>query len=331
MNKQEQQGKQKEGYIFTSYGKLKYLRDAIVSASTIRRYDTKRPIAIYCSNDHFREINEKGFTGFFDIVDELEENYQSIVGFKHNLQEFMPFERNMYLDSDMIWCRSPDRLWHAFEPYPYTITGQESADVFYGASKNVGVMMDILLRRRQKTLKRFGLSHLYRVQTGIMYAADKEVTEKVNQLAKEYLNQQDQTHFISRTNEAGRMLESCEWSLGMAMTKLELFVYPWFNGMESPQLDYIKGMTKHDKEFTDVYCLYYCNPFMHGLRGIPSTTTRKMIMNLFYFMPRSRDYMWVTPYVLHFGWSHQKEYFNQFAEMQWERLRKEKEFISELE
>lgn len=329
MNNQLQDNR-KEGYIFTSYGKSKYLRDAIVSANTIRRYDTKRPIALYCSSEHVQKIDDYGLSGVFDVVEEIDEKFQSITGFKHNLHEFMPFDRNMYLDSDMIWCRNPDRLWHAFEPFPYTITGQESADVFYGAPKNIGVMMDILLRRRQKTLKRYGLTHLYRVQTGIMYAADQEMTKKVNDLAKKYLSEQDQTHFVSRTNEAGRTLESCEWSLGMAMTKLELFVYPWFNGMESPQLDFIHGMTKHDPDFSDVQCLYYCNPFMHGLRGIPSAATRKLILNLFYFMPRSRDHMWVTPYVLHFGWSHQKSYFNAFAEDEWAKLREEKERLPEI-
>ena len=147
------QDKHQEGYIFTSYGKLKYLRDAIVSANTIRRYDTRRPIALYCSSDHVQKIDEYNLGGFFDIVEKIDEKFQSITGFKHNLHKFMPFSRNMYLDSDMIWCRDPDRLWHALEPFPYTITGQESADVFYGAPKNIGVMMDILLRRRQRTLK----------------------------------------------------------------------------------------------------------------------------------------------------------------------------------
>lgn len=307
-----------EGYVYTSYGKEKYLKSAFVSAHTVRRYDKKRPIALMCSREHANTIEKWGLSDFFDQVHILDEDHQSIVGFKHNLHLFMPFERNMYLDSDMIWCRNPDSLWHAFAPYGYTITGQDSADVFYGAPKNAKIFFDLIFRRRQRTLKKFDLPHLYRVQTGIMYAADKDLTKKVDELASRFLNQKDETHFVSRTTETGRSLESCEWSLGMAMTKLKLFVYPWFNGYESPQLDYIHGMVKHDQEYREVSVQHYCNPFIQALRGLKSKTLRNMLLSIFALLPRSMDHMWVTPYVLHFGWSHQKEYFFEFADAHWE-------------
>lgn len=308
-----------EGYIYCSYGKDKYLQSAIVSALTIRRYDTTRPIALICSEEHQQRIKEWNLIDFFDRVDSLPTEHQSIVGFKHNLHLYMPYEYNMYLDSDIILCKNPDTLWKAFKPYGYTITGQDSADIFYGAPKNIRVIFDVLLRRRQRTLKRFGLTHLYRVQTGIMYAANKELTREVNSYASEYIAQKDQTHFVSRTTETGRSLESCEWSLGMAMSKLELFVYPWFNGYESPQLDFINGMVEHDDDFSTVKVKYFCNPFIHGLRGLKSAPTRNLLLALFSILPRSMDYMWVTPYILHFGWKHQKEYFEQFLYKEWQK------------
>lgn len=317
MNSEAKPSQGREGYIYTSYGKEKYLRSAFVSAQTIRRYDKVRPIALICSREHADIIDSMGLNDVFDRIEILDERHQSIVGFKHNLHHYMPFDCNMYLDSDMIWCRHPENLWHAFKPFGYTITGQDSADVFYGAPKNAKVFFDVLLRRRQRTVRKFGLSHLYRVQTGIMYAADKDLTQKVNELAANYLQQKEKTHFVSRTNEAGRSLESCEWSLGMAMSKLELFVYPWFNGYESPQLDYIHGMVEHDEHYTDVVVQYFCNPFIQALRGLKSTALRNILLSFFSLLPRSMDHMWVTPYVLHFGWKHQKEHFFEFAEQQW--------------
>jgi len=306
-----------EGYVYSSYGKEKYLKSAFVSASTIRRYDKDRPIALMCSREHANLIEAWGFTDFFDRVEILDEKHQSIVGFKHNLHRYMPYDHNMYLDSDMIWCRHPDNLWQAFRPFGYTITGQDSADVFYGAPKNAKIFLDLLLRRRQRTLNKFDLHHLYRVQTGIMYAADHDLTKKVDELASRYLNQKDQTHFVSRTTEAGRSLESCEWSLGMAMTKLKLYVYPWFNGYESPQLDYIHGMVEHDAEYQDVTVQHYSNPFIQQLRGLKSKMLRNTLLSIFSLLPRSMDHMWVTPYVLHFGWKHQKKYFFDFADRHW--------------
>lgn len=293
------------------------MQSAIVSAHTLRRYDKSRPIALICSDEHAKKITDWGLADFFDRIEILAEEHQSIVGFKHNLHYYMPFDFNIYLDSDMIWCRNPDALWLAFKPYGYTITGQDSADVFYGAPKNAKVFFDMIFRRRQRTLKKFDLSHLYRVQTGIMYAADKDLTQKVDDLASEYLDKKNHTHFVSRTTEAGRNLESCEWSLGMAMSKLRLFVYPWFNGYESPQLDYIHGMVEHNDDFSEVKVQYYCNPFIQGLRGLKSTALRKTLLSVFSILPRSMDQMWVTPYVLHFGWKHQKEYFDLFVNKHW--------------
>lgn len=307
-----------EGYVYSSYGKEKYLKSAFVSASTIRRYDKDRPIALMCSREHASLIEDWGMVDYFDKIEILDDAHQSIVGFKHNLHRYMPFDRNMYLDSDMIWCRQPDTLWQAFKPFGYTITGQDSADVFYGAPKNAKIFVDLLLRRRQRTLKKFNMPHLYRVQTGIMYASDDELTKKVDELATKYLQQKEETHFVSRTTEAGRSLESCEWSLGMAMTKLKLYVYPWFNGYESPQLDYIHGMVEHDTEYHEVLVQHYCNPFIQALRGLKSKALRNILLSIFSLLPRSMDHMWVTPYVLHFGWKHQKEHYFEFANRQWE-------------
>lgn len=312
--------KQKEGYVFCSYGQQKYLKDALVSIRTLRRFDRKRPVTLCCSRGHADQLAEWDLLHMVDHIEVLPDEHQSIVGFKHNLHEYMFYDCNMYLDSDMIWCKDPDPLWYSLKPYEYTITGHESADVFYGASKSVRISSDILLGRRQRTLRRFGLTHLYRVQTGVMYAADKTVTAEVNRLATEYLSRKDETHFVSRSSEAGRRLESCEWSLGMAMSAMKLFVYPWFNGYESVQLDYIHDMVKHDEEFRDVKVKYYCNPFIYDLRGLKIKSLRTLLQGILSVLPRSRDHMWVTPYILHFGWKHQKEYFNRFAEVEWNKL-----------
>ncbi len=312
--------RQPEGYLYASYGPEKFLRDAVVSAFTLKRYDTKRPVAIVCSQEHKKILASQPFRSPFDLVLDLNEKHQSIVGFKHNIHHYMPFERNLYLDSDMIWCRNPERLWLALRPYAYTITGQESADVFFGSHKNVRILMDILLRRRQRTLRRFGLSSLARVQTGVMYAADPEITHKVGNLAARLLNSKEQTHFVSRKREKGRNLESCEWSLGMAVTMLDLHVYPWFNAQESIQLDYIRPLTKANSDFSEVSCKYHCNPFVHSLRGIKSNIPRKLLFSLFRLLPRGNDHLWVTPYILHFGWKHQKQWFDQFVNKEWDKL-----------
>ncbi len=323
-NSNPSQGKKPDGYIYSSYGAEKYLKDAIISARTLRRYDRNRPLALVCCEKHRELLKSYPFEHPFDHILTLETEHQSIVGFKHNLHHYMPFQRNLYLDSDMIWCRDPDKVWLALRPYPYTITGQESADVFFGAHKNIGILIDILLRRRQRTLKKFGLTYLARVQTGIIYAADPGVTRDVNLLASDLMKRKSETHFVSRKREKGRTLESCEWSLGMAVSRLNLFVYPWFNAQESIQLDFIRPLTIFNDDFTNVACKYYCNPFIHSLRGIKNNPIRKLLFSLFRVLPRSNDHIWVTPYVLHFGWRHQKNWFDEFAAREWHKLNQKK-------
>lgn len=309
-----------EGYVYNSYGDIKYLRHAVASVITLRRYDKDRPVALFCDPKHEGFLEEKGLKELFDVVEPLATQHTSIVGFKHNTHLYMPFERNLYLDSDMLWCRDPHPLWNAFSAFGYTITGTKIADNFFGAAKNLGVIWDILFRRRQRTLRRFGLTYLSRVQSGMIYAQDYRLTKKVNELASEMLSRKGETHFRSRTQEHGRSEESCEWSLAMAMSKLNLPVYPWLQGQSSPQLDFIAHLTNYDPDFHHVECTYYSDAFMYNLRGLNYPRLRHLIMNLLSFFPGKSDHLQTVPFVLHFGWYHQKRPFFEFADRTWIHL-----------
>lgn len=310
----------KQGYIYVSYGKTKYLTHAVASALTLRRFDKDRPIAIVGTKEHLDVLKQQGLSDIFQIKHEIEPENASIVGFKHHLDKFLFFEQNIFLDSDIVWCKHPDSLWQAFSPFPFTITGTQIADNFFGAPKGIAVLKDMLLRRRQRTLKRFGLTYLSRVQSGVIYAQDVEQTKQVCKIAQEMLSRIEETHFQSRLKESGRNMESCEWSLAMAMSKLDIPVYPWFQGQSSVQLDYISNYTTHDVDFEQVFCQYYPDAFVYSLRGLKSDRLQKMLTKTCSLIPGKGDYMKVTPYCLHFGWLHEKQPFLDFAERQWEGL-----------
>ncbi|MEX0780581.1 MAG: hypothetical protein WD491_10750 [Balneolales bacterium] len=307
----------KEGYIYSIYGNLKYLKHAVASASTLRRHDEERPIALICEQKHHDELKRLNMLDVFDFVYPLGNNHNSIVGFKHNVYEYMLFDRNLYLDCDMVWCKDANPLWASLAPHPFTITGNQSADHFFGGPKSFAIITDFLLARRQRTLNNFGLSYLSRVQSGMMYAQDYELTKKVCETAKEMLNRKDETHFLSRTLEEGRTEESCEWSLAMAMSKLKIPVHPWLQGHTSPQLDYIADLTTHDRDFEYVACKYYSNNFVYSFRGLKSSGMRNALISLFSFIPGYGDHMEVVPYALHFGWYHQKQPFFAFSDKVW--------------
>ena len=309
-----------EGYVYVVYGKEKYLQHAIASLVTLRRHDTERPVALICEQHHKDILEKNGLAHLFDHYVFLHPDHRSIVGFKHNVYKYMVFEKNMYLDSDIVWCKNPDTLWASFAPHPFTITGTLVSDPFFGAPKGFAILKDMFFNHRKRTLKRFGLTYLSRVQSGMIYARDPELTRQVCLSASEMLSRKAETHFRSRTLEEGRNEESCEWSLAMAMSKLNVPVYPWLQGVHSPQLDFIEDLTQFDPEFEYVSCKYYSNLFVYSLRGLRSSKIRNFWVRLLSLYPGNGDYMYVTPYCLHFGWYHQKQPFNKFSDLVWHRL-----------
>jgi hypothetical protein len=312
-----------EGYVFHSYGPDRYVKHAVASVYTLRRHDPDRPVALFCPENHRALLERRGLDVHFDVLEDLPPRHQSIVGFKHHLHRFKPFDRSLFVDADMIWCRDPDPLWHQFAAFSFTATGLQNADHFFGGPKGLGVLVDMLLGRRRRTLRRFGLTALPRVQAGMIYAQDDDTTQEVAEHASYFLDHVDETHFRSRLNE-GRSEETCEWSLAMAMSGLDLQVYPWLQGRNSPQLDYIDALVEHDEVFREVTYRFYTSPFTYSLRGIPNEGLRDTLLALAEKMPRMGEYMTFTPYVLHFGWLHQKEPFYDFAERAWAHVTEER-------
>jgi hypothetical protein len=306
-----------EGYIFTVYGKMKYLHHAIAAAYAIRRHDSYRPIAIICQQVHKDELKNRGLDKIFDKIEPLLENHDSITGFKHNIHNYILYDRNLFIDSDIVFLRNPDSLWQRLSAFKFTITGNLKADYFFGGKKGIGVVFDYIFKRRERTLRKFGLTHLSRVQSGMMYVQDKEVAKQVFDKAKQYLALSDDTHFTSRKHESGRQLESCEWSLAMAMSDLEIPVFPWLMGAESPQLDYISDFVSHDDEFINTSCVFYTHSFVYSLRGVKNDIIRRFLIGFFRRLPGFGDYQLVVPYSIHFGWLHQKEPFYEFANRIW--------------
>jgi len=309
-----------EGYIYVTYGGIKYLKHAVSSVISLRRYDKNRDVTLFCSDDHLELLEKNGLTHIFTHLFKLPKENQSILGFKHNLHRFLPFQKNLFLDSDIIWCKNPDKLWTSFSSYRFTITGNQTADLFFGSHKGLGVIKDVLFGRRNRTLKRFGLSYLSRLQTGMIYVSDPVLAKEVSDLSKEFFNQRHRTHFRSRIEEDGRDEESCEWSMAMAMSKLNLQVYPWLYGFESPQLDFIDSFTTYDEDFNHVECLVYTHKFVYELKGLKSKKIQSLLIRLTTKIPGKGDFLHVTPYCLHFGWYHQKQPLNNFSERCWSRL-----------
>ena len=313
----------REGYVLHSYGPDRYVKHVVASVHTLRRHDPDRPVALFCPEHHRALLERRGLDAHFDVLEDLPRENRSIVGFKHHLHRFKAFERSLFVDADIVWCRDPDPLWRQFSAFPFTATGLQNADHFFGGPKGLGVVVDVLLGRRRRTLRRLGLTQLPRVQAGMIYAQDDACTREVDEAAAAFLERVDETHFRSRLDE-GRSEETCEWSLALAMSKLDLHVFPWLQGRNSPQLDYIGSLTDHDPDFDEVSYRLYTNRFVYSLRGISNAWLRNVLLGVAESLPRAGEHMELTPYALHFGWLHQKGVFREFTERTWARLAEER-------
>lgn len=308
-----------EGYVLHTYGAVRYVQHAVAVVTTLRRYDAVRPVALYGTEEQLEELRQTGLSTLFDHLEVLPASHRSIVGFKLHLHTFKPYDRCMYLDADMIFCRNPDPLWQQLSCYPFTATGLDRADFFFGGPKGFSVMLDYFLDRRRSTMRRFGITHLPRVQAGLIYAQDPAVTEQVCTAARHFLARQQETHFRSRLKE-GRSEESCEWSLAVAMSSLHLPVFPWHAGYTSAQLDYLTGLVHHDEDFHTVRVRYYCDRTVYSFRGLAPFGLRDRLIALARLLPGRNDYMDVTPFILHFGWLKHKQPFLHFAQRTWSAL-----------
>ena len=190
-----------EGYVLHSYGPSRYLHHAVASVVTLRRHDQDRPVALYCPAAHRELLEQHGLDALFAVIEDLPEEHRSITGFKHHLYRFMPFERCLWVDADIVWNRDTDPLWKLLSAYTFTATGLERADFFFGGPKGLSVVYDVLLDRRRRTMERFGLTHLPRVQAGMIYSQDRDLTRTVCETAADYLERREETHFRSRLQE----------------------------------------------------------------------------------------------------------------------------------
>ena len=107
-----------EGLITIAYGPEKYIRMARALALSYRRQNPLRPFAIVTDDS-----NRKGLENYFDIVIPLNSTYGPGVVQKLNLDRYSPFDETLFVDSDCIFYKSPERIWRLYAGKDFTVRG----------------------------------------------------------------------------------------------------------------------------------------------------------------------------------------------------------------
>ena len=106
----------------------------------------------------------------------------------------------------------------------------------------------------------------------------------------------------------------------MAMSTMRIPIFPWFQGYDSPQLDFVEGLTDFEPAFRQVVCKLYCDRVVYSLRSLASRPLRDALLTVFTSIPGKGDFMEVTPFMIHFGSLRYKQTFMDFAAWVWNDL-----------
>jgi hypothetical protein len=107
-----------EGLITIAYGPTKYIRMARALALSYRRQNQLRPIAIVTDDS-----NTKDLENYFDVVIPLNPSYGVGVVQKLNLDHYSPFDETLFVDSDCLFYKSPERIWRLYASKDFTVRG----------------------------------------------------------------------------------------------------------------------------------------------------------------------------------------------------------------
>ena len=107
-----------EGLITIAYGPEKYIRMARALALSYRRQNQRRPFAIVTDDS-----NTKVLENYFDVVIPLNSTYGLGVVQKLNVDRYSPFDETLFIDSDCIFYKSPERIWRLYAGKDFCVRG----------------------------------------------------------------------------------------------------------------------------------------------------------------------------------------------------------------
>jgi hypothetical protein len=107
-----------QGLITIAYGPEKYIRMARALALSYRRQNPLRPFAVVTDDG-----NAKGLGHYFDVVIPLNSTYGVGVVQKLSLDRYSPFDETLFVDSDCIFYKSPERIWNLYASNDFRIRG----------------------------------------------------------------------------------------------------------------------------------------------------------------------------------------------------------------
>lgn len=242
-----------EGLITIAYGPEKYIRMARALALSYRRQNPVRRFAIVTDDS-----NTKGLENYFDLVIPLNSSYGPGVVQKLNVDRYSPFDETLFVDSDCIFYKSPERIWRLYAGRDFTVRGWRylTGRTEYEKKSPYEFVQNMPDFLRQNKITRF--PHF---NGGVFFFRKSETASNVFINARSVYEQRTTLGLVPFKNAP----INDEPAFAVAMEIVGVEMYPWDNneGMETAismenaySINVLRGKARFRKNGTD------CDPVL---------------------------------------------------------------------
>jgi hypothetical protein len=212
-----------EGLITIAYGPEKYIRMARALALSYRRQNQLKPFAIVTDDS-----NAKGLANYFDVVIPLNSIYGLGVVQKLHLDRYSPFDETLFVDSDCIFYKSPERIWRLYAGKDFSVRGWR---YLTGLTEYEKKRPYEFVQNTPDFLRKNNITRLPHFNSGVVFFKKSETASNVFINARSVYEQRKTLGLVSFKNAP----IADEPAFGVAMEICGVEMDPWDNheGMET--------------------------------------------------------------------------------------------------
>ncbi|MFO1056430.1 MAG: hypothetical protein U1E53_05620 [Dongiaceae bacterium] len=227
-----------DGLITIAYGPRKYLRMARALALSYRRLGGRRPLAVVTD-----AAGAAALLGCYDLVIPVDPALGQGVVHKLHLDRYSPFDATLFVDSDCLFYKHPERLWRLYDRGEVSVRGWRylTGDTDYERDAPYEWVVDM-----KKFLGAAGIARLPHFNSGALFFRRSDRAEALFATARAVYDRRHELGLRPFKNAPA----NDEPILGIAMERCGVALDPWDpeEGMETAirmcepvELDVLRG------------------------------------------------------------------------------------------
>ena len=212
-----------EGLLTLSYGGPKYLRMAQALSLSYRRHNPARPFAIITD-----QASAHTLRAYFDAVIIVKPEYGPGTMQKLYVDLYSPFVKTLFVDSDCLFYKHPDELWHLYAHGPFSVRGWRYLTGGTDYEKRTPYRW---LQDTSQFLKQNGISRLAHFNGGVFYFDRSDTAKRLFTITRSLYERHAEFGFVPFKGAP----ISDEPAMAVAMEKCGINMDPWdsIHGMET--------------------------------------------------------------------------------------------------